>query len=159
MRAGGCAPGLPLFRSPGRQEIAGRQLPYLQELVKRQLFPPHSYLRKQMFTLQPSPQFGAYLLNKADLQMPPCPWQSRKAQRAAGARSVLPAAGGVRVGGGGPRPMSCLLHQGAGGRGGLGRKIPAQSCLCLSRSLPPGIGLHADSCREVPAWHPGWPQA
>lgn len=124
MRAGGCAPGLPLFRSPGRQEIAGRQLPYLQELVKRQLFPPHSYLRKQMFTLQPSPQFGAYLLNKADLQMPPCPWQSRKAQRAAGARSVLPAAGGVRVGGGGT--TSNVLPSASRGRRsrGTGEKNP-----------------------------------
>lgn len=36
--------------------------------------------------------------------------------------------------------MPCLQRQGAGGREGLGEKTGAQSRLCLSRSLLPGIG-------------------
>lgn len=43
-------------------------------------FFPLTATRKQMFTLQPSPQFGAYLPNRVGLQMPPCPLWSKKAQ-------------------------------------------------------------------------------
>lgn len=55
------------------QEIALLQLLYLQDLVKRHLSPPpHSYFHKQMLTLKPAPQFGAYLPNRVGLRMPPC---------------------------------------------------------------------------------------
>lgn len=134
-------------RKPGRQEIARRQLPPVQELVKRQLFPPHSYLRKQTCTLQPSPQFGAYLPNKAGLQMPPCAWRSRKARagrrqlrRRRGERAPGPAPGRLgrppeqgppreplgrraarEVGGGHCFECTAFSVKGAGGRGGLGK--------------------------------------
>lgn len=51
------------MQQPGRPEIAPQQLPDLQELVKG-IFPPHSSVLKHMLTLQPSPQFGAYLPNR-----------------------------------------------------------------------------------------------
>ena len=38
-------------------------------------------------------------------------------------------------------------------------KTWVQSCLCLGQFVLLGIRLSSDSCREVSAWHQGWPQA
>lgn len=153
---------------------------------ERHLFSPHSSVLKQMLTLQPSPQFGAYLPNRVGFQTPPSPlWKERIEPPAPNltatwgdALAALPQSKLVN-----PQSMHGTPHLSCwtvkspkrmAGKEMISNALPSAwrgrrqrragkvsgAELSLSLSIPSfGDQLSSDSCREVPAWHQGWPQA
>lgn len=171
------------MQKPGRPETAPQQLPYLQELVKDIFFPlttpflnkclisnphpnlEHIYPTEWAFKLllvlygrerikPPAPNLTATwgnalaalpqskLVNPQSIRRTPhlsC-WTVKSPKRMAGISNALPSAWRDR------------RQRRAG-------KVPGAE-LSLSQSIPSfGDQLSSDSCREVPAWHQGWPQA
>lgn len=122
-----------------------------------------------MFTLQPSPQFGAYLPNRVGFQMPPSPsWRREHKPRLLASqprghlreRAALPQgkAANPRTRSEPPlEPLDCKVTQDVGGEGNYFKcntflmkgqeaeegwgESRVQSCLCLSGLLLSGIRL------------------